>query len=246
MRVLTLSPSIVDRFYALRTGKSDKWGVTTQSFIKDLLTRREMTESASKGTAYHLLFENGLEKYRTTLLEASEIENRRYCSGIPNGLANTSVYAVYEEEFNVTWIFNEAEASHVQIFRDTFPDCQYEIWCQKEYRIKSLPVVMRMRLDAVDGLDAGDIKTSKYMASFEERLNSFQWKCYMDALPELQTFTFHQYQWAKATRNIKYQAWTLDRTHIIGDELENEIQLVVEFLQQYPQVIEKRTKEIKL
>lgn len=243
MSYLQISPSILNSFLNLKTGKYKEWGKGPEHFISEILHPKRTNKLMSRGKAYGLLFEHGPERYgrKTITPDDASSKDGAVTEYVPTDDPDT--YIVHEPEGDITWKFTPAVVAPVIEFRGTNPSAVYELPAKLDFIIDGQRVVSRMKLDAVSGLHGYEFKTSNNEKEYMDRWPSAQKDLYMMAFPEMVDLTYGEFQFMKRGRTVRpvyrtYLPWAGMEAHISGLMRD-----CVRWLQNYPEVIKFRTRD---
>lgn len=78
--------------------------------------------------------------------------------------------------------FTPEQAEPALAFRDAHPTMIHEISIQKVYQTKYGPILVKGRLDGQEGLETEDKKCKFGQVNFQDYLDSYQWRFYLDIL----------------------------------------------------------------
>lgn len=164
--MISVSPSILDTYRRAAAGIYIDNGDQLEN---ELIGPKVKTEAMSRGTAWHLMIEHG---------------TKRYLSG--NGFCIVS-----EPEFGKDWIFGQKEIEAVEFLRGIYPDMIHELSDKVVFDIDGVQVVMNLRIDALWFDTLIEFKTKGSTPSYMEYFDSIQWRCYMEAIRDIQVAKYH-------------------------------------------------------
>lgn len=158
---------------------------STGDDLRDYLVGEYVTsDAASRGTAYHEMIENSPDPY----LDLS-----------------TDFYKVYEKDLKKDWLFHPQAVEPIYEYLKKYPGLIFETWVSHKLQIDGHEVLMRMKIDGLNGLNIHETKTTKRKPKSTDYFDTLQWRCYLLALPESPSVTYNVFQlgarnnWARTT-----------------------------------------------
>lgn len=195
MRTLSISPSLLESW---RVAVQDLYPNALESLIQNLSGVRVPNEAMSRGTAWHAMLDEGPDKFWDF---------------------GTKSYRVLEPEMKITWDFKPEAVEPLKVVRESIQWAAREVWHDSFLGvIAGYKVYMKMRYDALMGLEVHEFKTKSRKPTYQEYFKSVQWKCYLDGIPELQKVVYHIFQ--LNTKNDKCDYTRLDFNREDFDRME--------------------------
>jgi len=187
---LRISPTLLNEYASFINGDYEKWGKTQADFKEYVVGIRTPNVHFSRGTAVHSIMEG---------VELAE-----------NG-------QVYEPELDVTWQFTPDVIHNIRQYASTFDGAGHEIPLLEWIETPQADVAMHMRLDCLDALTLHEFKTSSKEKRYSDYYTSLQWRCYLNALSDVDVVQYHIIQLPHAD-----PAKVLDKVKIYSYEYRRE------------------------
>jgi len=150
---LRISPSKLEQFRLFVT--EAYFGTITKEKVIDYLKGLSVpTRKMDWGTAFHAIIENGPDAY---LDETGSC--RIQCE--------TGIIELKKEEVQAAIDY-----------RNKYPSLVHEVVLKNTFNIDEYNIDMFMRIDALNGIDVHEIKTTDRAPNLEKYQNSMQWRCY--------------------------------------------------------------------
>lgn len=220
-----LSPSILDEFNNFLCGNYELWNKTEADLKNYLLGVRTPNTAMSLGNVVHRMIEEGPEKF----------ENE------------PGFYSVRDEEMKADWLFTDDALSPIRTLNYIFPDASHEVWNELTIKIPGAEILLKMRHDFLEGIRLHEVKTTTGQAKkYADYLKSLQWRCYLLALPECPSVTYHCLRFPNAEPDRIIAACNYSElTYRQYDGMENDVrEIATEFMEwakQTPAVMQKIT-----
>jgi len=186
---LRISPTLLNEYASFINGDYEAWGKTQADFKEAVVGARVTNVHFSRGTAVHAIMEG---------VELAE-----------NG-------QVYESELDVTWQFTPDVIHSIRQYASTCDKAAHEVPLCEWIETPQADVAMFMRLDCLDGLTLHEFKTSTREKKYSDYYNSLQWRCYLNALSDVDVVQYHIIQLphvdpAKVLDNVKIYSYEYRR-----------------------------------
>lgn len=217
---LKISPSQLEEYRNLKVGNYEPWGKTQDDFVAGLTRGFEESAATSRGHAVHAILEGKSASQIITGTTFADDENG-LCGKVPTEWH----YKIYEPNFNADWLFSDA--AYQVIVSNRTPDAAFEVWGFWEGEVSNTNVRMNMRFDALQPCLLHDFKTTGSKKYYRDYLESIQWRCYLMALPEVQTVHYHIFQMPKEAEPNKLIGWCRHEPFTFVRERDNEQRVMV-------------------
>lgn len=187
MGILSFSPSKLEFFRKFIHEEYNGW-FTRERVIDNIKGIQERSFKANLGTAIHEVLEKGYKPYYDSerKIYLVTVENRD--EDVPND--------IFE--------FNDNELAFIKQYYDTHKRVVNEIPLELKLKIQGNDVIMRMRLDQMQGISVTDHKTSDKEPKIDEFERSVQWKLYLLATGA-KIFNYNHIQYKKLKKDIEYR-----------------------------------------
>lgn len=179
--------------------------VTKEKLIERWTGKFEGSPETRKGTAYHYMHEHGPEKYYNP-------EKKKYIVKVDG----------YD------YLFTAEDVKHIFEYRDAFPGGAYEYQDQVKLIVDEQEIYIPMFVDHIWLLYAHDFKTSKNGGTYESYFDSFQWKVYLMAFPDVVEFRYFHYQWK--SKGVEREVFPYRRYPSMVNDIKEHIRKILFFI----------------
>lgn len=212
--MIRISPSLLQRWLDLQSGAYNTNIQALEAYIFGVMPP---SLKASRGTAYHLLLENGGDPYRVPSPDGGKYE-------VP----------VLEKGIETRWTFSQAAAQPALDLYSTFEGMSHEVWLNKEYDIEGEKVTSWMKIDGLELDEIHEFKTSSAPKGWLDYYPSIQWKCYLLALPDALTVHYHNFALNEDNTKCTYRTFSFERYPEMEADVLAPLGTLVRFLKTRP------------
>jgi hypothetical protein len=178
--MIRISPSLLGTWDNVKTGAYNTTEKTLEDYILGVFTP---SSAMRRGTAYHLLLENGPERYRN---EKGEYQI----------LVDTE-----------TFTFTEQAARPAIELHELYTGGAHEVWGRWETKVEGEDIISHMRIDLLNGAIINEFKTSSRPKKYLDYLMSWQWKMYCLAFPDAQGVMYHNFALNTGNTDCHYSSF---------------------------------------
>ena len=183
---IKVSPSLLETFRKYYVGAFNGF-ITEDKVIDAILRRTVWSDEMTFGSAFHAIIEEGATKYYNE---------------------TTGKYHIKAEGMQKELVLDYLEIKEALIHRNKYPSMVHEIPCQLKMYVDGFDVLINMRIDGMNGLDAHEHKTTSKEPKIDQYQDSVQWRCYfLAADPNKVQYNIFQYTEDETTHRLNIQPY---------------------------------------
>lgn len=214
MEVISISPSMLDTYRRATNGQYIESG---DQLEQEIIGPRVTNEAMSRGTAFHLLIENGPRAY---------VDQAAKLLKVP------------EPELGVTWEFDYSIGVAVKELLDKTKGIQHEVKDLIKFDLAGVQVFMPLRVDGLLLDEVKEFKTKGSTPNYMDYFDSLQWRCYLVAFPDCQTVGYHVYHLGKNNNLLGVYGYQMRRYETVKEDVEKALNGFIEWAKTRPLVWE--------
>lgn len=180
--MIQVSPSLLESFRLVLSEDAKHSFATPEMLREYILGEYKPNEATSRGTALHMMLENGPMAYAK---EGSQV-----------GPNNDFVCEVWEPELGKRWTFDGLTTALCIEVRAKIEGAAFEVQARRNMAVMGHPVSIYGKVDVAHNGGIHEFKTSKYKAKRAKYFDSLQWRLYL-FMTGAEFVTYHHFYFAK-------------------------------------------------